>query len=55
LLPACIIASVVELKLVEEPELEKRLGAAYSEYRCRTPMFLPRLGARKRRGNEGVR
>jgi protein-S-isoprenylcysteine O-methyltransferase Ste14 len=41
--PAFVIASILGLRLVEEPELERRLGAAYVEYRRRTPMFLPRL------------
>jgi protein-S-isoprenylcysteine O-methyltransferase Ste14 len=39
-----IAASVIGLKRVEEPELVRRLGAAYVEYRPKTPMFLPRLG-----------
>jgi protein-S-isoprenylcysteine O-methyltransferase Ste14 len=42
--PAFVAASVIGLKLVEEPELERRLGTAYVEYRRRTPMFLPKLG-----------
>lgn len=33
-----------ELKAIEEPELEKRLGQDYVEYRQRTPMFIPNLG-----------
>jgi protein-S-isoprenylcysteine O-methyltransferase Ste14 len=41
--PALLAASVLALKVVEEPELERRLGAAYVEYRRATPMFLPRL------------
>jgi hypothetical protein len=32
----------MELKLVEEPELERRLGATYREYRERVPMLIPR-------------
>jgi protein-S-isoprenylcysteine O-methyltransferase Ste14 len=48
LLPALIAAATAELKLIEEPELEKRLGAAYADYRRRVPMFLPRP-ARTRR------
>jgi protein-S-isoprenylcysteine O-methyltransferase Ste14 len=40
--PAYIVAHAVELKLVEEPELEQRFGESYSEYRTRVPMFLPR-------------
>jgi len=30
------------LKVLEEPELERRLGAAYREYRERVPMLVPR-------------
>ena len=40
--PAYIVVHVIELKLVEEPELEKRFGESYSEYRDRVPMFIPR-------------
>ncbi len=39
--PVFIIAHVWELKKVEEPELIKRLGQDYSEYRKRVPMFFP--------------
>ena len=41
--PGYILVHVLELKLVEEPELEKRFGPAYTEYRNRVPMFFPRL------------
>lgn len=39
--PLFIIINVWELKKVEEPELVKRLGPAYEEYRKRVPMFFP--------------
>ena len=45
--PLFIIFIVWEVKQIEEPELIKRLGNDYIEYRKRTPMFLPNL---KRRG-----
>ena len=45
--PAYIVAHVIELKLVEEPELEQRFGKPYAEYRARVPMFLPRPWRRK--------
>ena len=35
-----------ELKSIEEPELEKRLGEAYLEYKRKTPMFIPGLRGR---------
>lgn len=41
--PGYILVHVLELKLVEEPELEKRFGPTYTEYRNRVPMFFPRL------------
>jgi len=45
--PLFILLMVLELKLIEEPELELRLGEEYLEYKKRTPMFLPRLFATK--------
>lgn len=39
--PLFILINVVELKLIEEPELEKRLGPVYKEYKNSTPMFFP--------------
>ena len=44
--PFYILISVLELKAIEEPELIKRLGEDYLEYRNRTPMFIPRWGDR---------
>jgi protein-S-isoprenylcysteine O-methyltransferase Ste14 len=40
--PLYIVAHVIELKKVEEPELELRFGAAYTEYKRAVPMFIPR-------------
>ena len=42
--PFFIFINFWELKLIEEPELEKRLGQEYIEYRNRTPMFFPGFG-----------
>ena len=42
--PLFILINVWEIKAIEEPELLKRLGENYSEYRKRTPMFFPRFG-----------
>jgi protein-S-isoprenylcysteine O-methyltransferase Ste14 len=41
--PAYVLVHLVELKRVEEPELTRRFGATYEEYRRRVPMFFPRL------------
>ena len=42
--PLFILANLWELKEIEEPELVKRFGDEYTEYRKRTPMFIPGLG-----------
>jgi len=39
--PLFVAINVWELKQIEEPELVKRLGDEYIEYRRQTPMFLP--------------
>jgi protein-S-isoprenylcysteine O-methyltransferase Ste14 len=41
--PGYILVHVLELKLVEDPELERRFGPSYAEYRRRVPMFFPRF------------
>jgi protein-S-isoprenylcysteine O-methyltransferase Ste14 len=46
--PLFILANVWELKRVEEPELERRLGAAYVQYKKDVPMFVPSITRRKR-------
>jgi protein-S-isoprenylcysteine O-methyltransferase Ste14 len=33
----------IELKVIEEPELEMRLGDVYREYKKKVPMFFPRF------------
>ena len=45
--PLFILLNVLEIRAVEEPELEKRLGEEYVEYKKRTPMFFPRLKQRR--------
>ena len=40
--PFFIFINFWELKSIEEPELEKRLGEEYIEYRKNTPMFFPK-------------
>jgi protein-S-isoprenylcysteine O-methyltransferase Ste14 len=39
--PLFIFCMTFELKFIEEPELEKRLGNDYIEYRKMVPMFIP--------------
>ncbi len=51
--PLYVLTHVWELKKIEEPELEKRLGEEYIEYRSRTPMFLPGFGRRSKLGHRG--
>ena len=46
--PAYILAHVIELKRIEEPEMERRFGAKYAEYKSRVPMFMPRPWRRSR-------
>jgi protein-S-isoprenylcysteine O-methyltransferase Ste14 len=41
--PTYVVVHLLELKRAEEPELERRFGAAYTEYKQRVPMFIPRL------------
>jgi len=41
--PLYILINVWELKQIEEPELVKRFGDEYIDYRSRTPMFFPGL------------
>ena len=45
--PLFIALNVWELKAIEEPELTKRLGEDYLEYKNKTPMFIPNLRPKK--------
>jgi len=47
--PLYIIAHAIELKKVEEPELEQRFGASYVDYKREVPMFIPRPWRDRRR------
>jgi protein-S-isoprenylcysteine O-methyltransferase Ste14 len=47
--PLFVAVNYWELKAIEEPELEKRLGQEYVEYRKMTPMFFPRFGSKYNR------
>lgn len=40
--PIFILFSILEFKLIEEPELEKRLGREYIEYKKTTPLLIPK-------------
>ncbi len=40
-LPVFVVLNVLELKMVEEPALERRFGERYIAYRRRVPMFIP--------------
>jgi len=42
--PLFIAINVLELKMIEEPELAMRLGQDYVNYREKTPMFFPKIG-----------
>lgn len=39
--PLHLVANLVEITRVEQPELERRLGAPYGEYLRRVPMIVP--------------
>jgi len=41
--PIFILLNFLELKTIEEPELEKRLGKDYLEYKKSVTMFFPRF------------
>ena len=46
--PLFVLLNAWELKALEEPELEKRLGDEYIEYKKKVPMFIPRLKGRSK-------
>jgi protein-S-isoprenylcysteine O-methyltransferase Ste14 len=41
--PIFVFLSILEFKQIEEPELEKRFGEAYMEYKKRTPIIFPKI------------
>ena len=47
--PLFILLNLWELKAIEEPELVKRLGQEYMEYRKATPMFFPSFTSKYKR------
>ena len=53
--PVFLAANLIEIKRVEQPELERRFGDSYREYRRRVPMLIPsRQRADRRRGPGGL-
>jgi len=48
LAPIFVIGCLLEFKLIEEPELERRLGENYRAYKAHTPLLIPKLFSRKR-------
>ncbi len=49
--PLYVLINAWELKHIEEPELVKRLGDEYIDYRRKTPMFIP---GRKKKQEENA-
>lgn len=45
--PLFMVIAFLEFKMIEEPELEKRLGSSFLEYRKNVPMFFPYPGRNK--------
>jgi len=42
-----IVLLLIEIKVIEEPELEKRFGDAYREYKKEIPFIFPKLRSKK--------
>jgi protein-S-isoprenylcysteine O-methyltransferase Ste14 len=49
--PLFILLMIWEIRAVEEPELEMRLGEQYIQYKKRVPMFFPRIVTRRQDNN----
>jgi len=43
--PVLFVFIYIELKAIEEPELELCLGEAYKQYKKKVPMFFPRVSS----------
>jgi protein-S-isoprenylcysteine O-methyltransferase Ste14 len=52
--PLFILTNTLELKKIEEPELERRLGEKYIKYKKRTPMFIPGLNFILKQGSKHI-
>lgn len=48
--PVAFVLHAIGLEWVEEPELERRFGSSYRDYRRRVPMFVPRVRGRSGTG-----
>ena len=46
--PVFLVLNVIAVKLIEEPELERRFGESYREYSRLVPRFFPRAPWRQR-------
>jgi protein-S-isoprenylcysteine O-methyltransferase Ste14 len=44
--PLFVFMSILEFKYIEEPELTKRFGTQYTEYKKKTPIIIPRIHRR---------
>jgi len=42
-----MVLLILEIKLIEEKELEQRFGEAYREYKKKTPFFIPKFRRQK--------
>jgi protein-S-isoprenylcysteine O-methyltransferase Ste14 len=51
---AVIAFLLAEVKIIEEPELEKRFGDAYREYKKETPFIFPKWHKKKQDKSKGV-
>jgi len=46
--PLFILVNILYLKAVEEKEMEKKFGRSYLDYKSQVPMFIPRIGGKKK-------
>ena len=46
--PLFILVNILYLKAVEEKEMEKKFGRSYLDYKSQVPMFIPKIGGKKK-------
>jgi protein-S-isoprenylcysteine O-methyltransferase Ste14 len=46
--PLFVSASLLEFRYIEEPELAMRFGKAYTDYKEKTPIIIPRIGRKRK-------